>query len=98
MYYKIILLFFVCMYSVDFISHWAGRYSWRSYLIPVVSSPSVGENIPRGPTRVVAANLCVMCFICYDKVVCVLVFPSVLGGAVLPVAVERSPWFPICGG
>ena len=29
---------------------------------PVVSSPSVGANIPRGATRVLATNLCFMCF------------------------------------
>ena len=32
---------------------------------PVVSSPSMGANIPRGPTRVLATGLCIVCFICY---------------------------------
>ena len=32
---------------------------------PVVSSSSVGANVPRGPARVLATRLCVVCFICY---------------------------------
>ena len=55
---KVILLFF-CMYVIcRFHSH----LRWGDILHPVVSSPSMGANIPRDATRVLATNLCVMCF------------------------------------
>ena len=83
---KIILLFFVCMYSVDFIPTLDG-----AILLALIIDPrsffSVsggrgaggGGNIPWDFTRMLAANLCDMCFICYDQSVCVLIFSFRLG-------------------
>ena len=42
--------------------------------IPVVSSPSMGENIPRDPTRMLATILCVMCFMLWLVCVCSHIF------------------------
>ena len=57
---KIILLFCVCKYSVDFIPTLGGAILPALIIILVVSSPSMGGNIPWHPIRVLAANLCVM--------------------------------------
>ena len=70
---KIILLLFVCMYSVDFIS------TLDEAILPTLIidprsffSVSGGRgwagagNIPWDFTGMLATNLCVMCFICYD--------------------------------
>ena len=51
-----------------------------------------GREILWDSARVLATGLCVVCFVCYDWSMYVLIFSSVLGGAVLPVAVDGSPW------
>ena len=51
-------------------------------------------DIPWDIARMLAANLCAVCFVCYDWSMCVLVFSARLGwgGAVLPVALDGSGW------
>ena len=54
---------------------------------PVVSSPSMGANIPRDATCVLATNLCVLCFMLWLVSVCSHIFiPSWAGRC------PRWPW------
>ena len=55
-----VTLFFFCMYVI---CRFHPHLTWGDIPHPVVSSPSVGANIPRDATRVLATNLCVMCFL-----------------------------------
>ena len=86
---KIILLFFVCMYSLDFIPTLDGSilpaliidprsfflvYGWDWGVGGVGGKYSMG--LFHWSTRMLATNLCVMCFICYDQSMYVLIFLS----------------------
>ena len=68
---KIILLFFVCMYSVDFIPTLDGAIRPALIIFSVY-----GGKYSTGSYSRVRYKLCVMCFICYDQSVWVLIFSS----------------------
>ena len=75
---KIILLFFVCMYSVYFIATLDGAILATLIIHPCSFFAVYGGrgDFPWDSTRMLAANLCVMCFLCYVQSVYVLIFSS----------------------
>ena len=94
------MLFFVCIHSVDFIPTLGGAILPALIIDPRSLFSVYGGNISRDPTRVLATDLCVMCFLYVMISLCMFsYFHSVLGRAILPVAMDLPlSFFPVYGG